>query len=125
MNLNDAVINEENWINNANLLEKFLDVEVFFHLVNPPAALLDGVHVVSDKQEMRMQFVTIADEPLALFYTTKHNGSLKDRIGGVPLHAAIEMVLRNPDVNGLLLQSDKSAWVVVKKDALKLIPGIA
>lgn len=124
MNLNDAVMDEQNWKKNATILEKFLDHEVFFQLIDAPASLRDGKQVASQDFEMRVQFVTIESEPLAVFYTTKENRLLKPRIAGVPLHAAIGMVLRNATLNGLLLQSDKEEWVVVKKDALAVLSGL-
>ena len=56
---------------------------------------------------------------MRIFYTTKENARLeKGTIGGVPLIAAMEMVLGVPTINGILLQSDKDAWISIKKEEL-------
>jgi len=66
-----------------------------------------------------MSFAKLPDGPMALFYTTRRDARLTGKIGGVPLQAAIDMVLKNTSVNGFLLQGNGDAWVAVKKDALK------
>ena len=117
--LNDAVLDTKNWEHDANILETFLDSEIFFKITNPIQQQQNGPMTISAGQEIKMQTAKLPDGPMALFYTTKDNPKLKDGVAGLPLRAAINMVLRNPGVNGMLIQSDQDAWVAVKKDALE------
>lgn len=120
MNLNDVIVTTKNWSNCAHLLKKFLNDEIFFELDSKFEAFQNKTVVASENLEIRMQFVTVQNSNFSLFYTTKENFNLKKgSIGGVPLIAAIEMILKVPEVDGLLLQSDSNAWVAVKKQELE------
>ncbi len=122
MSINDAVIDNQNWVFDANILKEFYDSEVFFELINAPASLGSGPHVTTKDDEMRMQFVRVEEKPMALFYTTKENPRLTaGKIGGVPLRAAIEMVIDCPSVDGLLLQSDQEIWRAITKEGLEYL----
>lgn len=120
MNLNDVIITTKNWSNCAHLLKDFLNDEIFFELDSKFEGFQNKTIVASENLEIRMQFVTVQNTNFSLFYTTKENFNLKKgSIGGVPFLAAIEMVLKVPEVDGLLLQSDSNAWVAVKKQELE------
>lgn len=118
MKLNDAVIDTQNWQRDANILETFLDSEIFFKITSATPQLQNGPTTVAPGQEIKLQTAKLPDGPMALFYTTKDHPKLREGFAGLPLRAAINMVLKTPGVNGMLLQSDKDAWVVVMKEAL-------
>ena len=120
MNLNSKIISTENWSNDSSFLREFLQEEVFFELDRNFDSLPDGTVITSNEHDIRMQFVRVENSSFSLFYTTKENPKLtKGKIGGVPMIAAIEMVLGVPEIDGLLIQSDASAWVAVKKGGLE------
>ena len=119
MSLNDVVIAGQNWSNSAQVLKEYYQDEIFFQLEDTLPSLPDGKVISSSEFQIQMQFVTIQGNNFSLFYTTKENTRLKKgQIGGVPLIAAIEMVFGVPSINGILLQSDKDAWVAIKKEEL-------
>ncbi len=119
MNLNDVVISTKDWSNSVHVIENFFDSEVFFELDKKFDSMGGQIVEASENDEIQMQYVTVQDSNFSLFYTTKENPRLTaGSIGGVPLIAAIEMVLDVPEVDGLLLQSDADRWVAIKKTEL-------
>jgi hypothetical protein len=119
MILNDVVIAGQNWSNSAQVLKEYYQVEIFFRLDNTLPLLPDSQIIASSDYQIQMQFVKIQGNNFALFYITKENVRLeKGTIGGVPLIATMEMVLGVPTINGILLQSDKDAWIAIKKEEL-------
>jgi hypothetical protein len=120
VSINDAVMDNQNWVSDANILRQFFDAEVFFELLNAPASLGTGAYVASEDDEMRIRFTNVEGKRMALFYTTKENSNLTaGKIGGVPLRAAIDMVIDCPSVDGLLLHSNQEIWRAVTKEGLE------
>jgi hypothetical protein len=119
MNLNEVVISTKDWSNSMHIIEKFFDSEIFFELDKKFDSLGGQIIKASENIEIQMQYVTVNGGNFSLFYTTKENPRLTaGSIGGVPLVAAIEMILEVPEVDGLLLQSDADRWVAIKKTEL-------
>ncbi len=116
---NDVVIAGQNWSNSAQVLKEYYQEEIFFRLDNTLPSLPDDQIIASSNYQIQMHFLKIQGNNFALFYTAKENVRLeKGTIGGVSLITTMEMVLGVPTINGILFQSDKDAWITIKKEEL-------
>lgn len=114
----------QNWSNSAQVLKEYYQAEIFFRLDNTLPSLPDGQVISSSDFQIQMQFVTIQGNNFAyILYNEGKCKAGKGTIGGVPLIAAMEMVLGVPTINGIFLQSDKDAWIAIKKEELLSLPN--
>jgi hypothetical protein len=70
-----------------------------------------------------MRFANLNGEQFALFFTSRQDARLSGRIGGVSLEAAINIVLENSHVQGMLLQSNTEAWMAFRSEGLAVVSG--
>lgn len=123
MNLNDAVIEAKALQGDSEYLRQFLGSEIFFEITEAPVSLKNGPTVMDEDRPLGMRFAELDGERFALFFTSRQDARLSGRIGGVSLEAAINMVLQNSHVQGMLLQSDTEAWVAFRSEGLGLALG--
>jgi hypothetical protein len=120
MKLNDYVIAHANeGSSNDNFLRAFGQDEVFFSIEEPSPQLKDGPLETSPGAQVKLQFAKLDIGATALFYASRSDHRLSERFAGMPLMKAAQMVCSIPEVEGLLLQSDADAWLVVRKEALR------
>lgn len=119
MNLNDAVSDERNWTSGSNLIESFLDDEVFFNIMNsnqfPEAELTSAARM----GKVKASTAKLPDGEMALFYTSRNDERVKSPYGGMSLREALQMSMANKGVDGILLQSSGSAWIAIKTDTIR------
>jgi hypothetical protein len=124
MKLNDYIIAHADQGNSdENFLLAFGQEEVFFSIAEPSPQLKDGSLKTSPDAEVRLQLAKLDVGPMALFYASNGDRRLSERFAGMPLMRAAQMVSSIPEVEGLLLQSDADAWLVVRKEALRQLVG--
>jgi hypothetical protein len=56
-----------------------------------------------------------------VFFTKNNNGSLMRPFAGITWERALEMVIKMPDADGLIIQSSNLAWVGVDKQRAKAL----
>lgn len=121
MTLNEYVrLNADRPANSVDFLTAYANDEVFFS-IDASQQLARGSLVTSQTDELKIRTAKLPDGEMALFYTSKSDDRLTEPFGGMPLHRAAEMVLGLPVLSGILVQSDGSAWLAVRKEALQ--PG--
>ena len=61
-----------------------------------------------------------------LLFTSKDNANLKKPFAGMPWQKALEMIVKMPQADGLVLQNKDAAWVAIdKKRAGVLLKSLA
>ena len=123
MNLNDAVIETKSLQSNSDCLRQFLSSEIFFEITGAPESLENGPMVTGADLSLGMRFANLNGEQFALFFTSRQDARLSGRIGGVSLEAAINIVLENSHVQGMLLQSNTEAWMAFRSEGLAVVSG--
>jgi hypothetical protein len=121
--LNEYIVQNAGRGSGDEFLRKFCATEVFFSIQTPAENLKNGPLLTSPDVELQMQTAQIEIGRIALFYTTKNDARLSQRIGGLPLIKAAEMVANMSGIDGMLVQSDGDAWFVADKKALKHVVG--
>jgi hypothetical protein len=51
----------------------------------------------------------------AIFYTDRGDSRLQKNFGGMPWEKALEMVIKMPNADGLVIQGNTSAWIALEK----------
>jgi hypothetical protein len=112
--LSDYIISHADSNENSDFLLDFRDVELYFSM--PPQSNEESSYAQS---QLRIMIAEAALGKMAFFYTNKADSRLSDNFGGLPLLKAIEMVLKMPEADGLIIQSNDEAWFGADKNALK------
>ncbi|XVJ69143.1 MAG: hypothetical protein HEQ39_05510 [Rhizobacter sp.] len=124
MKFNDYIIaHADKGVSDENFLRTFGQEEVFFSIDEPDTQLKDGPLEASPGADVRLQLAKLDIGPMALFYASRGDRRLSQRFAGMPLIRAAQMICATPEVEGLLIQSDADAWLVVRKDALHQVVG--
>jgi hypothetical protein len=123
MTLNGYIVQNAGSENDPEFLRRFAATEVFFSIDVPSADLKDGPLTNSPGFALQMQSTQLDIGRMGLFYTTKSDPRLSHRFAGLPLIKAAEMISEMAEVEGMLIQSDGSAWFAADKQILKKIIG--
>lgn len=123
MTLNEYIIANADRGSNASFLREFGSADVFFTIDTPHDQLKDGPLTASPNVELKLEFAKLDIGRMALFYASKQDVRLTERFAGMPLIRAAEMVCGMPDVDGILIQSDRDTWFVAPKDVLRITLG--
>lgn len=115
MNLDSLIADNNNWKNGAGILSQFLDTEVFFNILGADEKLKSGEMTVTNTNHLGMPTAKLENGEMAIFYTTNMDARLNKPFGGVSLQVALNMALANDDIDGILLQSNSSAWISISK----------
>lgn len=121
MTLNEYIIavGDGNQDDGENFLRDFSNTEVFFSIDAYGIQLEDGPITASSDVPMRIPFANLNGQRLALFFTSKQDIRLRERFAGMSFIRAIEMVCKlADDIDGMLIQSDQSAWIAFHQEAL-------
>ncbi|MBK8893322.1 MAG: hypothetical protein IPN64_04480 [Propionivibrio sp.] len=121
--LNDYIIQNAEHGDGDEFLRKFGATEVFFSIQSPDESLKDGPLLTSPDVDLKIQTAQLEIGRVAVFYTTKSDARLFQRFGGLPLIKAAEMVSNLQEIDGMLIQSDRDAWFIADKLALKHVVG--
>jgi hypothetical protein len=109
--LSDYIISHANSTEGSDFLLNFLKTELFFSIPETSTGAADS--------QMRIVIAKVELGKMAVFYTNRQDARLSNEFGGLPLVKAIEMVLKMPEADGLIIQSDDEAWFGADKNALK------
>jgi len=121
MTLNEYIIavGDGNQDDGENFLRDFGSTEVFFSIGADGVQLEDGPTTASSDILLRISFANLNGQRLALFFTSMQDIRLSERFAGMSLIRAIEMVCKlADDFDGMLIQSDQSAWIAFHQEAL-------
>lgn len=76
--------------------------------------------VSKNNEETTVPLALIGDDLRAvIFFTTQDDKRLNDNFGGIEWEKGLEMVLKMPDADGLVVQSSSDAWIAVKKNTIE------
>lgn len=87
------------------------DQEVFFSIAHVDPARTTPMQVPLAKVGNGIRAV--------VFYISRQDGRLTEPHGGMPWKRALEMVLKIPDADGLLVQNLADAWISLKKEKVR------
>lgn len=119
MTLNEYVRrNADHPTNSVDFLTTYANDEVFFS-IDTSKKLIEGNLVITQADEIKIRTAKLPDGEMALFYVNKSDSRLTEPFGGMPLHKAAETILGILDLSGILIQSDSSEWLAVRKESLK------
>lgn len=123
MTLNEYIIEHSDRGAGEDFLHRFSKTEVFFSLPDASRDLADGLMEFERDTEMALQIATLDVGRMAIFYASKNDPRLTERFAGMPLIRAAQLVCDLSQVDGMLLQSEGSAWFVARKEALRRTIG--
>jgi hypothetical protein len=124
MTLNDYIIENVDKLTEENFIRNFANSEVFFPLTGHAAGLPVGDVLVGSDDQIRLQLADFDAGVMVVFYASKTDSRISGRrFAGMPLINAASMVCELPEVDGILLQSDSTAWIAVLKEELREIVG--
>lgn len=119
MPLNDYIIENVGKVADASFIRDFIDSEVYFSVTDPAHEFPDRDFMVGDDDEVRLQLADFDGVRMGVFYASKEDSRLGERFAGMPLiHAAI-MICDAPEIDGILLQSESTAWIAVPEEELR------
>ncbi|MBX3712652.1 MAG: hypothetical protein KF800_11875 [Lysobacter sp.] len=119
MTLNDYIIESVDSFTDRDFMRGFAGAEVYFPLIGRAAELPVGDRLIGSDDQIKLQLADFDGGVMAVFYTSKSDPRISDkRFAGLPLMEAVSVVCDLPEIDGIILQSDSTAWVIVSKDEL-------
>lgn len=119
MPLNDYIIDNVGKVTDAGFIRDFIDTEVYFGVADPAHEFPDGDFIVGHDDEIRLQLADFDGVRMGVFYASKEDSRLGQRFAGMPLIRAAIMICDAPGIDGILLQSESTAWIAVPEEELR------
>jgi hypothetical protein len=109
--------------NNEDFLSDFAETELYFSIVSEHKNIPVGPLTTNLETSIKIRAVNLEGLKMALFFTSKGDSRLSSPFGGIKLTNAVKMVLKMPDIDGMLVQSDAEAWIAAENKALENAVG--
>lgn len=96
------------------------NLRLFLPLVGPlPEGIQRGQKItVQDGTEIKARTVSVKNLQLILVFTSATNPKLGADYAEIEGREALQMVLKSPGIDGLLVQSSGTAWVGIDRDKI-------
>lgn len=116
--LNEFIINYNKSDKEKSTIESFFNDKVYLNIPNVKKFKLEELEKAGLKGDLQLQTATIEDKKYLACFTTIENSLLKRPCAEISFVGVLSFVKKLKHLQGILIQSDINAWIVIPTDII-------
>jgi hypothetical protein len=106
----------------AEFYRRLQTMELYAKVVASNVELHSGGHTVAPDEKFQIRTATLPNGQLfAEFFPDKNDERLRPTFFGIQFREACQMILRMPDLSGLIIRNRTDSWIAIPKDEIERI----